>query len=62
MYEGCLLSADKGPGPIPYLNVEAESASEDIVSEKAPFPGLAYGSLETMNGQRIFGADVYKPF
>ncbi len=36
----------------------AKSASQDILAQKAVFPGLAYRHLQLVDGERILGADI----
>ena len=37
---------------------EAEVGAENVVAEQTVFAGLCNGVFKTLNGQRIFGADV----
>jgi hypothetical protein len=61
-HKGGLFSADKGPRALHQLDVEVESAVEDVVAEEAVFAGLLDGAGEAADGQGILGAHVYDAF
>ena len=53
-----LLAADECACTVTEFYIEIEISSEDVVAQKSIFPGLLDGDLETMDGQRIFSADI----
>ena len=53
-----LLAADECAGAFDHVDVEGESASQDVLAQEAVFAGLADGDLQLMDGERILGADV----
>lgn len=57
-HEGSFFSADKGSGSLFDLQIEVEAAAEDAAAQKAPFPGLPEGDLQTLDGQGILRPDV----
>ena len=53
-----LLAADKGAGPLLDPDVEAEVRPQDVLPEDAELPHLDDRFLQSLDGQRVFGADV----
>ena len=56
--EGRLLAADEGARALDQVDVEAEVAAEDLFAEQAVLARLFDGAGETVDGERILGADV----
>ncbi len=57
-----LFAADEGPRALHQLDVEVESAVEDVGPEQAVFAGLFDGAVEAPHRQRILGAHVNDAF
>ena len=53
-----LFAADERAGAEAELDVEVEVAAENLLAQKAEVASLLNGDLETLNGERIFRADV----
>ena len=53
-----LFAADERAGAEAELDVEIEVAAENLLAQKSEVAGLLDGDLETLNGERIFRADV----
>ena len=62
MDKGRLFSAYESSCTITDFNIETESRPEDVLPQKAIFPGLCDSGLQPVYSQRIFGSDVHQAF
>src|SRR5579872_1830390 len=60
--QSSFLTADECARAFDQLDIELESAAEDVLSQKSVLAGLLDGTVETMHRQRILGAHIDDSF